>query len=287
MKKVNISEEKTAFYCWDETVKELRYYSAKAQKVIIISLADMHLSVQKGGNIKTGPEWLLNTLPGDHVIMAKGSALTNMRGSCQGCCDGCEPFCYAINGCRQHHNSVMPSVMKNLILYRYDRERFLAELRAELSSWKSDEKVFRWHSSGEIEDPQYLEDMMTIASEYPDVHFYSYTKRFLWISEYLDKHNGKFPENFVWNLSVWKDNLEQSGFPEKYLPEVQRFAWDDLDDDSLKGVLHCPSVEYTPGAKKGHLNHSPLPNGKERNCKNCGICWRGKMKGKKIAVYNH
>lgn len=283
----NKDGEKVLFYYYDKENKVFSYYSSKKKESISIKLEDIHLSLQKGGNIKTGPEWLLNTLPGDNPITAKGLPLTNMRGSCIGCCDGCEKFCYAIHGARQHHNSVMPSVIKNLILYREDRERFLKELRAELNGRKSEHKVFRWHASGEIDSPEYLEDMMLIASEYPDIHFYSYTKRFTWIANYLDKHNGKFPENFCWNLSVWKDNLQQAGFPDKYLKEVQLFAWDDLDDPSLKNVVHCPSVSYIEGAKKGHLNHTPLPNGKERNCKNCGLCWKGKMKGKLIAVYNH
>lgn len=290
---INADGEKVLFYNYNEDDKTLRYLAVKNGQTVSVEvpLAEMHVGIQHG-NIKVGEELILNTLPGDHPLMAKGVELTNMRGSCQGCCDGCEGFCYAINGCRQHHNSVMPSVMKNLILYREDRERFLVEVRAilteEVRKAKKTNKdlIFRWHSSGEIESPQYLEDMMDIAEEYPTIHFYSYTKRFSWIADYLDKH-GDFPTNFCWNLSVWKDNLEKSGFPSKYLPFVQRFAWDDMDDDSLINELHCPTVVWDGKSKKGHLNHEPFANGKPRTCANCGICWRGKMKGKLVAVYNH
>lgn len=282
-----IKEGTTIFYDYDEKKKVFSYYSRRVRQTITVKLSDMHLKLITSGNAKTGPEYLLNTLPGDNFIPVKGQAVTNLQGSCKNCCDGCEHFCYAIKGAKRFHNSIIPNNGMNLILYREDRERFLQELREWLNSWKEEVKVFRWHASGEIDSPQYLEDMMQIASEYPDIHFYSYTKRFEWIKQYLDTHGGVFPKNFTWNLSVWKDNLEKSNFPKEYLKQVQLFVWDDLDDPTLESLPHCPSVEYKPGDTKGHLNHKPLPNGKARNCKNCGLCWKGFMKGKAIAVYNH
>lgn len=276
----------TAFYMVDE--KGTLTYLAHTKgglRSIEVKLADMHVNVQKGGNSKTGKEWLLNTLPGDHRIQVQNKDITNVRGSCQGCCDGCEAFCYAINGARQHHNAVMPSTIKNLIIYRMDPERFESELDGELNGWKATkgnpEKVFRWHASGEIEDRSYLDMMMRVAEKHPDVHFYSYTKRFEWIKDYLDIH-GDFPENFVWNLSVWGDNLEKSGFPKEYLSKVQRFEWkDEISVEEYNRSIHCQSVTHDKeGEKKGHLNH-------ERNCRVCGLCWRGRCKGRTIIVYNH
>ena len=259
-------------------------YLAKTKKgvfEITIPLEDMHVTIQKNGNSKTGREWLLNTLPGDHLIKAQGRELTNVHGSCQGCCDGCEKYCYAIHGAQQHHNAVLPSTIKNLILYRKSPVRFFEELDRELSNWKVNgaDKVFRWHASGEIEDYEYLEMMMEIAKRHPEVHFYSYTKRFKLIEKYLDTH-GDFPSNFVWNLSVWNNNLVEAGFNQKYLDKVQRFEWkDEISVDEYNKSIHCRSVIHD-GKKKGHLNH-------EMNCKLCGLCWKGKCKGKTILVYNH
>lgn len=285
----NEAEKEVIFYNVDKK-GTLRYLKNTRDGVetVVIPLEEMHVSVQKGGNIKTGKEWLLNTLPGDHVLTAKGAPLTNYRGSCQGCCDGCEKFCYAINGARQHHNSVLPSVIKNLILYRMDPERFERELNEQLSSYKSSkdangnpvEKVFRWHASGEIEDRDYLEMMMRVAEKNPTVLFYSYTKRFSWIKDYLDIH-GDFPSNFTWNLSVWKDNLKESGFPEAYFPKVQLFEWcDEITEEEYYHSIHCRSVVVKDGHKKGHLDHN-------MNCRKCGLCWRGRCKGKTIKVGNH
>ena len=282
----NANEEVAYFYGVD-ALGTLTYLAKKTGVGIVkvtIPLADMHVGIQKNGNIKTGDEWLLNTLPGEHPISVKGNPITNMAGSCCGICDGCEGFCYAINGCRQHHNSVMPSVIKNLLIYRWDPKRFENEIENELVQWKvnlGEEKVFRWHSSGEIEDYNYLLMMMRIAQNHPDVHFYSYTKRFGLINRYLDEHKD-FPTNFVFNLSVWENNLKDSGFNLGYLSKVQCFEWkDQMSVEDYNHSIHCRSVIHEKeGEKKGHLNH-------EMNCKKCGLCWKGKCKGRTIYVYNH
>lgn len=273
-------ENPVIFYNVD-AVGTLKYLSNTKEGIyeIMVPVTDMHVIIQKNGNQKTGKEWLLNTLPGDHPIAAKGADLTNMQGSCIGCCDGCEHFCYAIHGAQQHHNSVMPSVIKNLVLYRHDPERFEQELESELAAWKSDEKIFRWHASGEVESYEYLEMMMRIAAHHPEVRFYSYTKRFTWIQEYLDRH-GDFPENFVWNLSVWENNLEEAGFKPEYLSKVQRFEWkDNISVEDYNHSIHCRSVIHD-GKKKGHLDHN-------MSCRECGLCWKGRCKGRTILVYNH
>jgi ferredoxin len=280
-RKVEI-ENPVIYYHVDEA-GTLNYLSNTKKGLFEITtpVAEMHINIQKGGNSKTGKEWLLNTLPGDHLIRVKGRDLTNVHGSCQGCCDGCEKYCYAIHGAQQHHNAVLPSTITNLILYRKDPKRFETELDQELSNWKVNgaDKVFRWHASGEIEDYDYLEMMMRVATKHPEVHFYSYTKRFKMIEKYLDKY-GDFPSNFIWNLSVWKDNLTESGFNQKYLDKVQRFEWkDEISVDEYNKAIHCRSVIHD-GKKKGHLNH-------DMNCKLCGLCWRGKCKGRTILVYNH
>lgn len=99
------------------------------------------------------------------------------------------------------------------------------------------------------------------------------------IEKYLDAH-GNFPENFVMNLSVWEKNLEDSGFNLNYLNKVQRFEWkDEISVDDYNKSIHCRSVIHD-GKKLGHLNH-------DMNCRKCGLCWKGKCKGRVILVYNH
>lgn len=283
MKKTLSTKTQITFYKVDEngTLSYLVNSKEKGPYEVTLALKDMHISIQKGGNIKTGAEWLLNTLPGESFISVQGQLITNVHGSCQGCCDGCEKHCYAINGAQQHHNAVLPSTIKNLILYRKDPKRFEAEVDAALSKWKTKntDKVFRWHASGEVEDYEYLEMMMRLAERHPEVHFYSYTKRFKMIEKYLDNHRD-FPSNFIWNLSVWSNNLAEAKFNPSYLAKVQLFEWkDNISVEDYNKSIHCRSVIHD-GKKKGHLNH-------DINCKACGLCWKGKCKGKTILVYNH
>lgn len=284
-KKIIKSNDTIKFYHVDPVKGDLHYFVKEKGETyeVKIPMEEIHISIQKGGNSKTGKEWLLNTVPGESPIKVDGVAITNILGSCRGCCDGCEKHCYAINGARQHHNAVLPSTIKNLILYRKDPDRFYTEIDASLSAWKAvegDEKVFRWHASGEIEDYAYLELMMRLAENHPEINFYSYTKRFEMIERYLDEHNGEFPTNFVWNLSVWKDNLEKSGFNPAYLNKVQLFEYkDDITKEEYNSHFHCPGVIHT-GKKRGKLNHNT-------DCKTCTLCWLGRCKGKTIYVYNH
>ena len=273
----------------------LKYNVWKKGRVdlITVELADMHVGIQKGGNAKTGPEWLLNTLPGEHPIEVDGKPITNVRGTCQGCCDGCERFCYAIRGAQQHHNSVMPSLLKNTTIYRKDPARFEAEIDSELTAWeskeskeskegkKTEEKVFRWHASGEIEDYPYLEMMMRIAENHPTIIFYTYTKRFKLVERYL-KAYGDFPANFTMIFSRWGTNIEDSGFDMSLIGKVTVFDWkEEMSVEDYNKTLHCRAVVHDKeGEKKGHLDHS-------MNCRKCGLCWRGLCRGRTITVYNH
>lgn len=257
---------------------------------VTVKLADMHVRIQKGGNIKTGAEWLLNTLPGEHPIEVAGEPITNVRGSCQGCCDGCEKFCYAIHGAQQHHNAVMPSTIMNLLIYRMDPARFESEIDSELTAWEAKkskesgaegEKVFRWHASGEIEDYPYLEMMMRLAERHPTISFYAYTKRFKLVERYLKAH-GDFPADFSMIFSKWGTNIEDSGFDMSLIDKVTIFEWkDEMSVEDYNKAIHCRSVIHDKeGEKKGHLDHS-------MNCRKCGLCWRGRCKGRTIVVYNH
>ena len=67
---------------------------------------------------------------------------------------------------------------------------------------------------------------------------------------------------------------------DKIKSKVQRFEWkDEISVEEYNKSIHCRSVIHD-GKKKGHLNH-------EMNCKLCGLCWKGKCKGRTILVYNH
>ena len=227
---------------------------------------DMTISVAKG-NSKLGQSvFAFNLLPGDAPISTKDKGqLTNVRGTCGGCCDGCEGNCYAVKDTRRYHNTCIPSLAKNTLIMRHDMEGMFAQLRENLEKKKA--KVLRYHSSGEIETYDYLLHMVRLAVEMPNVRFYFYTKRFDFIERYL-KECGELPENLICNISEWNGNTK--GYA---LDGLNRFIYDDGTDARLKNVPHCPAVN-----KKGHKTGV--------TCDKCGLCFSGNN-GHIVAVYEH
>lgn len=227
---------------------------------------DMTISVAKG-NSKLGKSvFAFNLLPGDAPISTKDKGqLTNVRGTCGGCCDGCEGNCYAVKDTRRYHNTCIPSLAKNTLIMRHDMEGMFAQLRENLEKKKA--KVLRYHSSGEIETYDYLLHMVRLAVEMPNVRFYFYTKRFDFMERYL-KECGELPENLICNISEWNGNTK--GYA---LDGLNRFIYDDGTDARLKNVPHCPAVN-----KKGRKTGV--------TCDKCGLCFSGNN-GHIVAVYAH
>ena len=225
----------------------------------------MRIKLSKG-NRKIGKIYNFNLLPGNKPISTKDKGpLTNVVGTCTGCCDGCERYCYAVRSAQCHHNVNIPAWGNNTLIVRNDLSGAFAQIKEELT--KHDVKLLRYHSSGEIESYSYLEHMVSLANDLPNVHFYFYTKRFSFIEKYL-KENGKFPENLVVNISEWNGNT--AGYD---LHCLNRFVYDDHTDPALEKVPHCPAIAKD-GSETGVT------------CDKCGICWR-KNNGHVVAVYDH
>lgn len=226
----------------------------------------MTISLVKG-NSKLGKKvFAFNLMPGNKPISTKDKGqLTNVRGTCGGCCDGCENHCYAVRDTRRHHNSVIPSVGKNTVIMRHDMDKGFKQIKAALIKKKA--KVLRWQSSGEIMNYNYLLHMIKLAVELPNVQFYFYTKRFEFMERYL-KDYGDLPKNLVCNISEWKGNTE--GY---HLDGLNRFVYDDGTDPAMKNLVHCPAVNKK-GKKTGVT------------CAQCERCFSGNQ-GLITAVYDH
>ena len=226
----------------------------------------MKISLAKGNSKLGKGVYALNLMPGDKPLSTKDKGrLTNVVGTCGGCCDGCENFCYAVKDTRRFHNTVIPSVGKNTVIMRHNMEDGFKQLRENLIKKKA--KVLRYHSSGEIETYDYLLHMVKLAVELPSVQFYFYTKRFGFVEQYLNEC-GDLPKNLVCNISEWKGNTE--GYN---LRGLNRFVYDDGTDPSMKKLVHCPAVDKN-GGKTGVT------------CDKCKRCFSGN-KGIITAVYDH
>ena len=83
-----------------------------------------------GGNAKIGKGvFNISLLPSDEPPTKKdGTILTNITGTCKGCCDGCKHDCYAVKQAVYHHNSVVTAWGENTILARENMPEFFHQL---------------------------------------------------------------------------------------------------------------------------------------------------------------
>lgn len=228
--------------------------------------SSMRISLAKGNSKLGKGVYAFNLMPGSDPLSTKDKGqLTNVTGTCVGCCDGCEKFCYAIKDARRFHNTVIPSIGKNTVIMRHSLDDGFKQIKEDLIKNKA--KVLRWHSSGEIMNYDYLLHMVQLAVELPDVQFYFYTKRFAFIEKYLNEC-GDLPKNLVCNISEWKENTK--GYN---LKGLNRFVYDDNTDPKMKSLVHCPAVD-----KNGHKTGV--------TCDQCKRCFSGN-KGTITAVYSH
>lgn len=234
-------------------------YEMNYDPSMIISLAK--------GNVKLGKGvYAFNLMPGDEPLSTKEKGqLTNVRGTCVGCCEECKGVCYAIRDASRYHNTCIPSLGKNTLIMRNDMDNMFHQLKDACIA--KNVRVLRYHSSGEIENYDYLLHMVKLAVELPDVKFYFYTKRFGYIEKYLTEC-GELPENLICNISEWNGNT--SGFN---LKGMNVFTYDDGSNPSLESVVHCPAVD-----KNGHKTGI--------HCDQCKRCF-SKNDGHVTAVYSH
>lgn len=225
---------------------------------------DTHLHMVNG-NDKVGKGiYCLNTLAGDKPLKKKdGTQLTNISGTCEGCCSVCKKDCYArkTQVFRSSKNNLR-NWNENTILAKEDPKKLFEELSEFLN--REMVSAVRFHSMGEIPSPEYLKYMFDIAEKFPLVQFYTYTKRFEWIEEIIEKR--KQPANLVINVSIWHKNYANPyNFPE--------FIYDDGTESDVAQLPHCPAVD-----KNGHETGI--------TCARCRRCLYA-MKGQKTAVYAH
>ena len=215
-----------------------------------------------GGNTKIGKGvFNISLLPSDEPLKLKnGTELTNIVGTCGGCCKGCKNACYAVNSCVYHHNSVIPAWGENTLLARENMPEFFHQL--DIFFEENLVAVFRWHVGGEFFSKEYMLAVYDFCRNHPDTKFYCYTKRFSWVEEL----NNYKPDNLVVNVSIWHNNYNNPlGYP--------TFIYDDGIDENIAKLPHCPAVD-----KDGHETGV--------TCAKCRRCFTAKN-GNNIAVYAH
>lgn len=109
----------------------------------------------------------------------------------------CRFGCYATSG-QQGMPDCVRAYMENLDMVR--RGEFFPQLRAELTMYEIQAKrkgvipYVRVHDSGDFVDEEYLDNWLKLMREFPDIHFYAYTKCVRWMDE--RRSGPDFPDNF-------------------------------------------------------------------------------------------
>ena len=248
----------------------------------------------QNGNRKLGKGiYTVNLVPGSGrlVVISSGETLSNVPGTCSGCCEDCcarwlrdeagnvvtnkngdkivqGGGCYAIDDARTYNKTVIPSTGENTMLAIHDPDRYWSELDRFCNF--NLVAAIRFHSSGEIPNFNYLRRLVDFARRHDCIKIYLYTKRFSWVERYIAENGGTyenaFPGNLTVNASIWHKNYEN---PCK-LPE---FIYDDHTEPELENLPHCPAVDKN-GKKTGIT------------CAQCRHCMNAKP-GEKMCVYAH
>jgi hypothetical protein len=164
----------------------------------------------------------------------------------------CAKGCYACKGTWNYKN-VKESLNNNLIQFGLNKDNFFNEIINYLNNGDVIYKYFRWHSSGDIINLDYLKGMIEVAKKCKQTKFLAFTKQFEIVNEYLASGE-KIPSNLKIVFSAWDKEF------------------------TFKNPYNLP-IAYLEFKKK-ELNPSIPQNAYKCSgeCKSCKVCWFLKRK---------
>ena len=122
-------------------------------------------------------------------------------------CSGCARFCYDIKACLQYPKNVLPARVRNTVLLYENGEKYFSEIEKAIQRRKKN-FFFRWHVAGDIPHYNYLANMVRIAKKYPYMTFWTYTKNYSVVNQYVSDHGNKrktaIPNNLSIMFSEWR-----------------------------------------------------------------------------------
>lgn len=110
----------------------------------------------------------------------------------------CRHGCYAMRG-HFIFPSIKESIQKNLEAYLNSPTQFFDLIIAKLHILPY--RFFRWHSSGDIVNREYLVGMVRVAEECPNTEFLCFTKKYEIVNEYI-KDMGEASWGLPLNLHI-------------------------------------------------------------------------------------
>ena len=166
--------------------------------------------------------------------------------------------CYAGKGSYvQYAYNVLPAQERRLVAI--DNPRWVDAFVYILKHSKKilQEKVFRWHDSGDIQSPDHLDKIVQIARQTPEIRHWLPTKE----AKDVRNYPGRIPKNLVIRLS----GTFVDGPPPKY--RHTSVATSDVS-----------KVTCFASLPKEHPN-------KQKGCQSCRQCWDATVNN--VAYFNH
>lgn len=153
--------------------------------------------------------------------------------SCNGCGDHCGSKCYSMKAYRMYP-AVREKWDNNLKLATTYLNGYFSQIFAELLRKKKLPKFFRWHTSGDILNSEYLKGMVAIATALPSTKFLCFTKQYSIVNAAVEE-KVDLPENLQIIFSAWP-GLSMSN------PHNFRVAWmqDGTETRVPASAFECP-----------------------------------------------
>lgn len=209
-----------------ETIKKLlALFDAIINWLMEVPLDKLHVSISKG-NRKIGRVMNVSTPP----ILACGN------------CRNCKHFCYDIKACLQYIN-VRIARCRNIVILRRDRNKFFDEIDDAITRRRKN-KYFRWHVAGDIIDYDYFCRMVEIAKKHTDFTFWTYTKMYSIVNQYVKEHGNDrktaIPDNFNVMFSEWDGMPLINPYGFKIFTCKMKYGNINHDDKFFDNLFKCP-----------------------------------------------
>lgn len=162
----------------------------------------------------------------------------------------CYKGCYAKHG-HWLYNNVQKSLQENLEHYKENPKLFFDSVATQTAL----SRFVRWHSSGDIVNPEYFEGMCRVARKNKETHYLCFTKKYEIVNSYLDSGK-KIPKNLTIVFSAWSGWLPENPY---HLPTTYVYGKDFRNYLIPKDSIPCRG-----------------------SCERCQACWQLK---KNMSVY--
>lgn len=164
--------------------------------------------------------------------------------------------CYAMHG-KYRTQSVQKGLNNNLLAYKENPDYFFEKIAVDVMPFR----YFRWFSSGDIVDAEFLKGMVRVARKCKTTKFLAFTKKFSIVNDYL-KNGGKLPKNLQIVFSGWGASF----------PILNPFN------------LPTSHVIFKDEKENANIPSDFIPCGGK--CYDCMACWKLK-KGESVAFKKH